>query len=113
MSVMEGSDGKLELIGMINHGLKVGNCVAMRVDVNLATESSAQSLPGDRLGQILVQGLNAKSLGFVTPIILLLNKLARLLKGVSKVVALTHTAKRQPSDSSMHALRILAACHLH
>lgn len=113
MGMVKSPDGKLELVGVIDHSLQVGNGITMGVDMDLTAKRSSKGLPGDLTGEILIQGLNALGLGLGTPVILLLDQISSLLKGVAELVAFTHAAKRSLSNSTMNALRILATCHLH
>lgn len=113
MSVVEGSDGKLELVGVVHHGLQVGHGVAVGVDVDLATESSAQGLPEDLLRQVFLHVLHANSFGLVAPVILFLNDISCLLKGMSELVALAQSAEGPPADLSIDALGVLSTGHFH
>lgn len=113
MRVVERPDGKLELVGVVYKGLEIGNRVAVRVDMDLATERRSKSLPVERLRQVFVQVLHANGLGLVAPIILALDQGGGLLERVSKVEAFAHAAKGPPVDTAMHPLGILSARHLH
>ena len=110
---MEGSDRELELVGMINHGLKVGNSVAVGVDVNLSTESCAQGLPENLLRQVLIHTFHTQSFGLVTPVVLLAIHLARPLESMAEFIALAHAAIRPVSNTAMGALGIFTTGHLH
>lgn len=112
--MMEGPDLELELVGVIDESLEIGNGVAVSVEVNLSAQQGAERLPLQFLGKISLHVLHADCSGGITPVILVAHQLACLLKGVTKLPALAHTAGRAlGSDSAVNALSILTAGHLH
>jgi hypothetical protein len=111
--MVESSDRELELVCVVNHSFQIRNGITMGVDMNLATKRSSKSLPCDLAREILIQGLNTLGFGLGTPVILLLDQVSSLLKGVAELVAFTHAAERSLSNSAMNTLRVLTTCHLH
>lgn len=113
MSVVEGSDRELKLVGMVDHGFEVSHGVAVHVDVHLAAKGCAERLPLEILGQVRVHAFNAESFGLVAPVVLLADDVASLFKGAAELVALTHAACRDLVDASVGALGVLTTGHLH
>src|SRR5690625_960457 len=86
--VVKGPDGKLKLVGVVDHGLQIGDRVTVRVDVHLSAQGRPQRLPEYLLWQILVHALDTHSLGLVTPVVLPPDQLPCPFKSVAEIIAL-------------------------
>lgn len=113
MCMVEGSDRKLEFIGMVHETLEVRYGVAVSVHMDMTTENSTERFPLQFLGQVSRDLLNTNGLGLVTPVILVPHKLGRLFKGMTEVPGLSHTTERATANSTINALGVLATRHLH
>ncbi|KAI6750042.1 hypothetical protein HG531_007307 [Fusarium graminearum] len=113
MSMVESSNSEFKLIGVVDHGFQVGDSIAMRVDMNLATKSSGQRFPSNLAREILIQKLNTLGLGLGTPVILLLNQVSGLFKSMTEFVTFAHTAERSVSNAAMNIFGVLTTRHFH